>query len=245
LEVALQSQQKPMPELIVEQISRTEKDRVTLHEISFSMKKGEKIGLMGETGSGKTTLLKIIAGLIQPTTGSVIYQDKRVKGPDEVLLPGHPHIGYLSQHFELLNNYYVEEILEMHNKTSDKAAEHLYKLCKIDHLLRRRTNELSGGERQRISLAKNLISNPSLLLLDEPFSNLDGINKKIIHQVLADIFNENPLSCIMVSHNPDELLSWADRLMILKEGKLIQMDETQAVQSDPINSYVTQIIGKE
>ncbi|NBO58703.1 MAG: ATP-binding cassette domain-containing protein, partial [Chitinophagia bacterium] len=165
--------------------------------------------------------------------------------PDEVLLPGHTQIGYLSQHFELLNNYYVEVILDMHNKISDKAAERLYKLCKIDHLLRRRTNELSGGERQRISLAKTLVSNPSLLLLDEPFSNLDGINKKIIHQVLADIFNETSLTCIMVSHNPDELLSWADRLMILKEGKLIQMDETQSVQSSPVNSYVAQIIGKE
>lgn len=234
-----------MPELIVEEISRTEKDRVTLHGLSFSLKNGEKIGLMGETGSGKTTLLKIIAGLLQPSTGSVIYQNKRVKGPDEVLLPGHPQIGYLSQHFELLNNYYVEEILEMHNKISDKEAEHLYKLCMIDHLLRRRTNELSGGERQRISLAKTLVSNPSLLLLDEPFSNLDSINKKIIHQVLSDIFKENPLTCIMVSHNPDELLSWANGLMILKEGKLIQLDETQAVQSNPANAYVAQIIGKE
>ena len=234
-----------MPELIVEEISRTEKDRVTLHGLSFSLKNGEKIGLMGETGSGKTTLLKIIAGFIQPSTGTVIYQDKRVKGPDEVLLPGHPQIGYLSQHFELLNNYYVEEILDMHNKISEEEAGHLYKLCKIDHLIRRKTNELSGGERQRISLAKTLVSNPSLLLLDEPFSNLDGINKKIIHQVLAELFKENPLTCIMVSHNPDELLSWADRLMILKEGKLIQLDETQAVQSTPANAYVAQIIGKE
>ena len=234
-----------MPELIVDQICRTEKDRFTLHEISFSMPKGEKIGLMGETGSGKTTLLKIIAGLIQPTSGSVIFENKKVKGPEEVLLPGHPRIGYLSQHFELLNNYYVEEILDMHNKTSDEAAAHLYKLCKIDHLLRRRTNELSGGERQRISLAKTLISNPSLLLLDEPFSNLDGINKKIIHQVLTDIFTRQHLSCIMVSHNPDELLTWADRLMILKEGKLLQLDETQTVRANPATPYVAQIIGKE
>lgn len=115
-----------MPELIVDQVSRTEKDRVTLHEISFSMKKGEKIGLMGETGSGKTTLLKIIAGLLQPAIGLVTFQDKRVKGPNEVLLPGHPQIGYLSQHFELLNNYYVEEILEMHNKISDEAAREFF-----------------------------------------------------------------------------------------------------------------------
>lgn len=234
-----------MPELILDQISRAEKDRTILHSVSFSMQKGEKIGLMGETGSGKTTLLKIVAGLIQPSTGTVVFQDGRVKGPDEVLLPGHPKIGYLSQHFELLNNYYVEEILDMHNKTSDEVAQHLYALCKIDHLLKRRTNEISGGERQRISLAKVLISNPSLVLLDEPFSNLDGINKKIIHQVLENIFKEQAFSCIMVSHNPDEIFSWADRLMILKDGKLLQMDETQAVQANPVNSYVAQIIGAE
>ena len=233
-----------MPELIVDHISRNEKERVVLHDINFSMQKGEKIGLMGETGSGKTTLLKIIAGLIQPSTGKVVFQDKRVKGPDEVLLPGHPPIGYLSQHFELLNNYYVEEILDMHNKNSDEAAQTIYQLCKIDHLMRRRTNEISGGERQRISLAKTLIGNPSLLLLDEPFSNLDGINKKIIHQVLENIFKEQLFTCIMVSHNPDEILSWADRLMVLKEGHLIQMDETQAVQQNPANAYVAQIIGK-
>lgn len=208
------------------------------------MAKGEKIGLMGETGSGKTTLLKIIAGLLQPSSGSVLFQEKRVKGPDEVLLPGHPQISYLSQHFELLNNYFIEEILEMHNKISDEDALHLYQLCKIDHLMKRRTNEVSGGERQRISLAKALISSPSLLLLDEPFSNLDGINKKIIHQVLNDIFKEQQFSCIMVSHQPDEILQWANRLVIVKEGKLIQMDETQAIQVNPLNNYVAQIIGQ-
>ena len=238
------SQIKAMPELIVDRVARKEKERTILQGLSFSMAKGEKIGLMGETGSGKTTLLKIIAGLLQPSSGSVLFQEKRVKGPDEVLLPGHPQISYLSQHFELLNNYFIEEILEMHNKISDEDALHLYQLCKIDHLMKRRTNEVSGGERQRISLAKALISSPSLLLLDEPFSNLDGINKKIIHQVLNDIFKEQQFSCIMVSHQPDEILQWANRLMIVKEGKLIQMDETQAIQANPLNNYVAQIIGQ-
>lgn len=234
-----------MSELIVQEISRTENNRIILQGISFDLKKGEKIGLMGETGSGKTTLLKILAGWVQPSTGRVLFQGNKLKGPDEVLIPGHQQIGYLSQHFELLNNYYVEEILQMHHRVSDDAAAALCKLCKIDHLLRRRTHEISGGERQRIALAKILISNPSLLLLDEPFSNLDGINKKIIHQVLSDIFLQQQVSCIMVSHQPEELLSWADRLMILKEGKLVQMDEIQAVHAHPENAYVAQIIGKD
>jgi iron(III) transport system ATP-binding protein len=232
-----------MTELVLEHVVKMEQGRTVLMELNFSMQQGEKIGLMGETGSGKTTLLKIIAGLLQPTSGNVYFQQSRVKGPDEVLLPGHPQIGYLSQHFELLNNYFVHEILDMHAKTDDVEAMHIYQLCKIDHLLKRRTNELSGGERQRIALAKTLIGNPSLLLLDEPFSNLDGINKKIMHGVVDQLFYEKSLSCIMVSHHPNEILSWADRLMILKQGAVVQLDRPGIIQEDPLNTYVATIIG--
>ncbi len=232
-----------MEELVVAHVLKVEQERTVLMELDFSMQQGEKIGLMGETGSGKTTLLKIIAGLLQPTAGNVYFQQSRVKGPDEVLLPGHPKIGYLSQHFELLNNYFVHEILDMHAKTDEAEALHIYHLCKIDHLLKRRTNELSGGERQRIALAKTLIGNPSLLLLDEPFSNLDGINKKIIHGVVDQLFHEKNLSCIMVSHHPNEILPWADRLMILKEGAVVQFDQPGTIQQKPLNTYIATIIG--
>lgn len=232
-----------MAELVLENVAKREQGRTVLMELNFSMQQGEKIGLMGETGSGKTTLLKIIAGLLQPTSGNVYFQQSRVKGPDEVLLPGHPKIGYLSQHFELLNNYFVHEILDMHAKTDESEAMHIYHLCKIDHLLKRRTNELSGGERQRIALAKTLIGDPSLLLLDEPFSNLDGISKKIIHGVVDQLFHEKNLSCIMVSHHPNEILPWADSMMILKEGAVVQFDQPGTIQQQPLNAYVATIIG--
>ncbi|MFN5044583.1 MAG: ATP-binding cassette domain-containing protein, partial [Bacteroidota bacterium] len=142
------------------------------------------------------------------------------------------------------NNYFVHEILDMHEKIEHRDAANIYQICKIDHLLNRKTNELSGGERQRIALAKTLISNPSMILLDEPFSNLDGINRKIIQTVVNDIFKEKNLSCIMVSHNPGELLSWADRLMILKEGAVVQLDTPQRIMATPLNTYVADIIGK-
>lgn len=244
MEVALQILMYTNNELALEKVFKTAQGRPILKEFNFSLQKGEKIGLMGETGSGKTTLLKIIAGLVQPTSGNVYFQQSRVKGPDEILLPGHPKIGYLSQHFELLNNYFVHEILDMHEKIEDRDAANIYQICKIDHLLNRKTNELSGGERQRIALAKTLISNPSMILLDEPFSNLDGINRKIIQTVVNDIFKEKNLSCIMVSHNPGELLSWADRLMILKEGAVVQLDTPQRIMATPLNTYVADIIGK-
>lgn len=243
MRVALLCQNVEMTELVVDKVLRKEKERITLHEISFSMEKGEKIGLMGETGSGKTTLLKMIAGLLQPSSGTIEFQSKRVRGPNEVLLPGHPQIGYLSQHFELLNNYYVHEILEMSSKVNEEESNNIYEICKVDHLLKRRTNELSGGERQRLALAKTLTSNPSLILLDEPFSNLDSIHKKMLHQVIEEIFHVRNLSCIMVSHNPSEILPWANRLMLLKNGKVIQFDRTDEVEKNPFNQYVKDILG--
>jgi len=147
--------------------------------ISFTQQAKEKIAIAGATGSGKTTLLKMIGGFIQPSSGEIIFKDARVIGPDEQLLPGHTKIAYLSQHFELRNNYKVHELLEMQNKISDEAAALIYTVCRIEHLLKRRTDELSGGERQRIVLASLLTASPELLLLDEPFSNLDRHHKTI------------------------------------------------------------------
>src|SRR5580692_2230502 len=150
-----------------------------LSGISFVQQKGQKLALAGATGSGKSTLLKMIAGLLQPDEGEIWLDGQRVRGPLETLVPGHPGVAYLSQHFELWNNYRVGEILSYANDLSDEEAGTLYEMCRIDRLLGRRTDQLSGGERQRIALARLLVKPPRLLLLDEPYSNLDRIHKEI------------------------------------------------------------------
>jgi iron(III) transport system ATP-binding protein len=155
--------------------------------ISFTQQKARKLAIAGETGSGKSTLLKMIAGLAQPAEGEIRFRGERVLGPQERLVPGQPGIAYLSQHFELWNNYRVEEILSYANDLSVEAAAALYAICRIDHLLARRTDQLSGGERQRIALARLLVRPPRLLLLDEPFSNLDHIHKSLLKTVIRDI----------------------------------------------------------
>ena len=216
----------------------------SLNDIHFTQQASQKIAIAGETGSGKSTLLKIIAGLVQPDSGTVLFDGARVKGPNEELVPGHPRIAYLSQHFELRTNYRVEEILEYANKLTGKEAFILYKVCRIDHLLKRRTDQLSGGEKQRIALARLLTTSPKLLLLDEPFSNLDMIHKQILKSVIRDIGEKLNISCIMVSHDPLDTLSWADEIIVMKDGQIIQSGTPKEVYSNPVNEYAAALLGK-
>lgn len=231
--------------LEVFEVSRQEEnERYILKDISFTQQEYQKLAIAGATGSGKTTLLKIIAGLIQPTAGEVLYKGLRVKGPEEKLIAGYSFIGYLSQHFELPNHYRVEEILEKQNQLSEKEARLIYTVCRIDHLLNRWTHQLSGGEKQRIALARLLISSPKLLLLDEPYSNIDILHKNILKSVIKEISEDLKITCLLVSHDPVDVLSWADEVIVLEAGELTQKGSPVQVYNYPVNEYTAALFGK-
>jgi iron(III) transport system ATP-binding protein len=227
---------------VVQATKETDQGKI-LSDILFSQQQYQKIGIVGETGSGKTTLLKSIAGLDQLTSGKIFFRQKRVEGAAEKLIPGHPQIAYLSQNFELRNNYWVHEVLSYANEMHPSDAKRLYSICKIDHLLDRRTDQLSGGERQRIALARLLTTQPALLLLDEPFSNLDPLHKSIMKQTLADIGNQLQMSFIMVSHDASDLLSWADEILIMKQGEILQKGKPEQLYHFPLNEYCGALLG--
>ena len=229
--------------LTVSDISKKKGNDFILKEITFSQQKFQKIAIAGETGSGKSTLLRIIAGLIQADAGTVFLDDKRVLGPEEKLVPGHQAIAYLSQQYELRNAYRVEEILSYANMLADEEANKLYEICRITHLLKRRTDQLSGGEKQRIALARLLIGSPELLLLDEPFSNLDMIHTGILKSVITDISDKLAITCIMVSHSPADTLSWADEIFIMKDGTIIQKGSPVEIYRQPVNEYAAGLFG--
>lgn len=230
--------------LYVSQVSRREDGADILKDISFTQNEFQNIAISGATGSGKTTLLKIIAGLLQPGSGEVLFDGERVPGPDEKLIPGHPRIAYLSQHFELRNHYHVEELLQMANQLPEAEASLIYEVCRVDHLLKRWSHQLSGGERQRISLARLLVSSPKLLLLDEPYSNLDAIHKSILKSVIHDIGEHLKITSILVSHDSTDTLSWADEIIVLKNGAMIQKDAPRVVYKKPVDEYVAALFGK-
>jgi iron(III) transport system ATP-binding protein len=218
--------------------------QVSLGGVNFSLPKGRKLVVAGETGSGKTTLLKTIAGLAQPDKGNVLFEGQRVPGPAEKLIPGHRGIAYLSQQFELPQHLRIEQVLEYANELPEADAMTLFRVCRIDHLMKRKTHQLSGGERQRIALAKLLIGAPRLLLLDEPYSNLDMIHKELLKSVIREIGQKLDITCMLVSHDPLDALSWADEILVIREGRSVQQGTPQQIYRQPVNEYVAGLFGK-
>jgi ABC-type Fe3+/spermidine/putrescine transport system ATPase subunit len=233
-----------MPILEVSEVERNIAESFSLKNISFKLDPGQKLGIAGATGSGKSTLLKIIAGLDDADAGVVYFDSKKVRGPKYRLIPGQPGIAYLSQHYELRNHQRMEEILSYANTMTEEKAMQLFELCKISHLLKRTTFQLSGGEKQRIALARLLLTTPRLLILDEPFSNLDLIHKSILKSILEDIGKELGLTCIIASHDPLDLLSWADKMIIFKEGSLLQEGTPTEIYFKPVDVYAGALLGK-
>ena len=236
--------------LAIKDICKKEIKGNGLKEINFDQKPLERIAIAGETGSGKSTLLKIVAGYVQPDSGTVYFRGTKIKGPDHTLIPGHKSIAYLSQQFELPHFLTVEQVLIYANPLSDveaendKSAKELYSLCSIEHLLKRKTDELSGGERQRVALTRLLLTKPELLLLDEPFSNLDMMHKHTLKEVINTIGKSLSISCILVSHDPLDSLSWADKIIVMKDGIIVQMDNPKNIYNNPIDEYVAGLFGK-
>jgi len=230
--------------LSVEGIGKRMGDAMILKHVSFTQQPFQHIAIAGETGAGKSTLMKIIAGLVQPDEGKALLNGERIKGPDDQLVPGHKGVGYLSQHFELRNNYRVHEVLEYANRLTDAEALDIFEVCQIDHLLERKTTELSGGEKQRVATARLLVNDPVLLLLDEPYSNLDLIHRQVMKKVIADICDKLRITTILVSHEPDDILPWAAHIILLRDGRVVQQGAPEYLYREPRDLYCAGLLGK-
>lgn len=227
----------------VANISFEEHGTRVLYPLSFKHLRSKKLALTGESGAGKSTLLQIIAGLVQPTTGEVRIAGSRVRGPAAALVPGHPGVAYLSQKSELPKFLRVEQVLQYASKRPLSETQSLYELCHIDHLLGRRTDQLSGGEQQRVALARLLLGAPSLLLLDEPFSNLDRVHKQVLQRIIEELGQRLDITCLLVSHDATDTLSWADEVMVLHHGRVVQQASPEVIYRQPIDEYTAALFG--
>jgi ABC-type Fe3+/spermidine/putrescine transport system ATPase subunit len=197
--------------------------RPILLTINLTIKQGEIVGIVGKSGAGKTSLLKIIGGLLDSTSGSVLFEGKKVAGPKNKLVPGHPDIQLVNQDFHLDTYHTVEEnireqILYLPKKERDDLVEELLHILELTEIRNQKAITLSGGEQQRLSIARALACEPKVLLLDEPFAHLDGRLRSKLTNYLLNLRKVRNTTLILVSHDGAEVLSLADIIYSMKNG---------------------------
>ncbi|MDR6786585.1 ABC-type Fe3+/spermidine/putrescine transport system ATPase subunit [Pedobacter africanus] len=219
-----------------------------ISDISFNIKKGNVIAILGESGSGKSTLLKCIYGLLKADAGEVLFNGKRILGPDEQLIPGHKEMKMVTQDFSL--NIYAkvyDNIASMLSNTNVKAKQEktteMMQHLHIAQLKDKKITQLSGGEQQRVAIAQAMVSDTAVLLLDEPFSQVDALLKNQLRADIKRIAAETGVTVVMVSHDPADGLFLADELLILKDGKLLQHGKPANVYQHPDHIYTAQLLG--
>jgi len=200
-------------------------DREILHNISFSMKKGQFLGIVGKSGGGKSSLLKTIGGYLTPTAGEVHFQGKKMKRPVEMLIPGFEDISIVHQDFGLDLYHTVSEnikqkILYLPEKFQIQLMDQMLDLLDLRKVSSQKAIQLSGGEQQRLSIARALVSETELILLDEPFVHLDAPMRRNLLNYLQKLKEIRSTSFIIVTHNGDEILGLCDEAIYMKNGRI-------------------------
>ena len=222
-----------------------------LDGLNFEIQEGEFFVLVGPSGSGKTTTLKLINRLIEQTDGDIYFEDKRLKDYD--LRELRFKTGYVLQQIALFPNLTVAEnialIPEMKNfdkKEIKEKTEDLLRKVGLDpkHYMNRLPKELSGGEKQRVGILRAIIANPKILLMDEPFSALDPISKVQLQDLIKTLHNEYKMTTVFVTHDMDEAMKLADRICVLKEGKVVQIATPEVLKENPADDFVREFFAR-
>ncbi|MBH9575431.1 sulfate/molybdate ABC transporter ATP-binding protein [Inhella proteolytica] len=223
---------------------------VVCDHLNLDIPSGELVALLGPSGSGKTTLLRILAGLEMPDAGSVHFNGEDTTGTDV----RERHVGFVFQHYALFNHMTIFENVAfgLRVKPKDqrpKEAEikskvmQLLKLVQLDWLAERYPHQLSGGQRQRIALARALAVEPKVLLLDEPFGALDAKVRKELRRWLRRLHDEVHVTSVFVTHDQEEAMEVADRIVVMNEGRIEQVGTPDEVYDHPASPFVLQFLG--
>lgn len=217
-----------------------------LKDVSFHLNEGDVYAIVGESGSGKTTLIRLIAGLESPDTGTIEINDKLVSSIKKNVAPEKRNIGFVFQEYALFPHLKLEEnILYGISKLKNKKqrAQEVLELVGLLEFKDRYPHQLSGGQQQRVALARALAPNPALLILDEPFSNLDAMLRAQLRNEVFDIVKKSGVTAIFVTHDTQDALAVADEILILQNGKLVQKDAAANLYSKPSSVYVASLFG--
>ncbi len=223
-------------------------DFIAVKEVDFDIKNGEFISIVGQSGCGKTTLLRGIMGFENIYSGDILINGKSIikKAVEE------REIGYIFQNYTLFPNMNVFENIAFglknlkYSKNDIKTkVDDIAKSLKISEFLEKRVDEISGGQQQRVAIARSLVLKPRILLLDEPFSNLDESLREDLIKEIYRINKENKITIIYVAHDLKEILSYSDKILVMNKGLIEQFDSPEIIYNKPKTNYVAQFIGNK
>lgn len=233
--------------LRIENLRKIFEENRGIEKIDFSIEKGELISLLGPSGCGKTTLLNIIGGFLKPDNGKIYLENRDITDiPPEKRDISTVFQSYaLFPHMNVLENIkYGLKYKKLTKKEQNELALEYLKIVGLDGYEKKSIQELSGGQQQRVALARALVLYPKVLLLDEPFSNLDAKLKISMREELKELQKNLKISMIFVTHDQEEALSISDKVVVMNNGKIEQIGTPEEIYYSPINEYVANFIGK-
>lgn len=235
-----------MPYLSIRKVSKSYDSHVALQEFSLELERGSFLAIVGESGSGKSTLLRILAGLAVQSTGEVWLGDRLIENPAKKLVPGYDEIKLIHQDYQLFPNSTVLEnisrpLLNFDPGYRKQRVKRLLDQLGLDAFSERFPRQLSGGQQQKVAIAQALAVEPEVLLLDEPFSHLDRIQKQKLILELKEVLHEMGTTVIFVTHELDDALRLTDSVLILQKGKVVQKGNSRDLCEHPKTRYVARL----
>ena len=235
--------------LQVQNISFSYDDKKVIKQMNFTIQKGQNIAVIGESGCGKSTLLKLIYGLYDLNEGQIFWNETEVLGTKFNLVPGMSFMKYLSQDFDLMPYITVAENVGKYlsNVNIDKKQQRIQELLEIvemSNFANVKAKYLSGGQQQRVALARVLALEPEVLLLDEPFSQIDNFRKNALRRNLFAYLKSRGITCIVATHDSTDFLSFADETIVLQDGEVIAKANSLALYKNPSNKYIASLFGE-
>lgn len=235
--------------LDIQNISFSYTETPVIKNLSFTIGNGQNVAIIGESGCGKSTLLKLLYGLYDLNEGEIFYDKTPVLGPKYNLIPGMPYMKYLAQDFDLSAYETVSEnvgkfLSNGFANIKKLRVQELLEMVEMENFANIKAKFLSGGQQQRIALVRVLALEPKVILLDEPFSQIDAFRKNALRRNLFRYLKQKQITCILATHDSTDALSFADEAIVMRNGEIIIKDNPAAIYNNPPSKYVASLFGE-
>ena len=226
-------------------LNKSYDSKLALDNVSFDVYKGEFLSILGPSGCGKTTLLRILIGLLEPTSGTVFLDGKDITHAS----PSERNMGIVFQNYALFENMtvlgnveYALKIKKETRKTARKTALEMLEFMGLSDHINKKPHDLSGGQQQRVAIARTLVFNPDIILFDEPMSALDVDTRIALRKEIKNLQSSFGTTMVYITHDQEEAFAMSDRVMIMENARLVQLDTPEGIVGNPANDYVKRFV---